>query len=181
MKKYPWLIFAAVLIGAFLFVAAFGTVLNAVDPNTCGTSDEDMLAFLDETQGNEPVFIKSGKNGRISAIIYERQDIGLCAAFFESRLFGLRLEYLGMNQLSEDGIGQACSWNSAGLGSKCFYAVCGDNRSGAVGSYSLDGHTDVARSGLEKDYILDIYILDGIKAFPTGFRCFAPDGSEIVD
>ena len=181
MKKYPWLIFAFVLLGAFLFVSAVGMTLDAMGPNTCGSSDGDMLAFLDETQGNEPVFIKSGKGGRISAIIYERQDIGLCAAFFESRLFGLRLEYHGMIQLSEDGLCKAGSWNGNGFRSKCFFAVCGNNRSGSVGSYSLDECPEVARSGLEKDYILDIYILDGIEALPRGFRCFAPDGSEIVD
>ena len=32
MKKYPWLVFALVLVGALLFVAAFGAVLNALGP-----------------------------------------------------------------------------------------------------------------------------------------------------
>jgi len=34
MKKYPWLVFVLVLVGALLFVAAFGALLNAIGPNS---------------------------------------------------------------------------------------------------------------------------------------------------
>jgi len=34
MKKYPWLVFVFVLIGALLFVAAFGSLLNAIGPTS---------------------------------------------------------------------------------------------------------------------------------------------------
>lgn len=147
-------------------------------PETCGTSNESLHIFLEEQIQDEVEVLKVKEDGRIKAAIYNRDDLGTCIAMFERKLFGLRWEYTGMDMLVENGLQKEGSWHRVGMNdSKCEVVVCGDNRGGDIGAYVLRDAEEVARSGLEADYIIDIYILDGISELPDDFRQYAPDGS----
>lgn len=145
---------------------------------TCGDSEAELQAFLEQQQRSEVVLQKVNERNRVKAVIYEREDLGTCIAIFERRLLGARWKYTGMDMLVENGLQKEGSWHSVGMNdSKCEVVVCGDNRGGDIGSYVLRDAEEVARSGLEADYIIDIYILDGISELPDDFRQYAPDGS----
>ena len=51
-------------------------------------------------------------------------------------------------------------------GTQCEAVVYGDNRSGAVDSYTVTDAGSAGRADLEADYILDLYILDGVESLP---------------
>ncbi|WP_458406727.1 hypothetical protein [Anaerotignum sp.] len=158
------------ILWTFLYGYAFGV-------RTCGNSEAEIHAFLERNE-NEVEILKISEKDRIKAVIYEREDIGTCYAVFEKKLFGLRLEHDGMNGLVDEGLQVGGGWHSSGLkGSKCDVIVCGDNRDGRIDSYELYGVPEVARSGLEADYILDIYILDGIDHLPERLLQYTADGA----
>lgn len=147
-------------------------------PETCGTSNESLHIFLEEQIQDEVEVLKVKEDGRIKATIYNRDDLGTCVAMFERKLFGLRWEYTGMDMLVENGLQNEGSWLRVSKNdSKCEVVICGDNRRGDVASYVLKGAEGVTRSNLEADYIIDIYILDGIKMLPDDLQQYRPDGS----
>ena len=164
--------------GALLFLFYPSVVLPAFGPNTCGASEEALADFILEYQQNNATLIKTAENGRIKAAIFQRDDIGTCIAMFERELFGLRWRYDGMDGLRDDGLNVNGAWSAEG---KCYIVVSGDNRSGFWGSYRFPEEEGLAREGLEVDYIIDIYVLDGIDHFPdrTTFQQFAPDGTPV--
>ena len=49
-------------------------------------------------------------------------------------------------------------------------AVYGDNRNGRAAGYYMADAPEVRREDLESDYILDLYILDGIDHLPDELR-----------
>ena len=155
-----------ILIAGYLLSVVFG-------PETCGNSNEALHMFLQEQIQDEIEVLKVKKEGRIKAAIYDRDDLGTCIAMFERKFFGLRWEYTGMDMLVERGLQNEGSW----LNGKCEVVICGDNRRGDVASYVLKDAEGVTRSNLEADYIIDIYILDGIKMLPDDFWQYRPDGS----
>ena len=119
--------------------------------------------------GREITVLKTAREGRAWAMLYEEgatRDRYLMT--FESRLFGLRLRQMGMNTFSEAGrLYQSGSWQTGTLlGSKCVVEIYGDNRGGQIESYVLADAPQAARENLEADYILDLYILDGVESLP---------------
>ena len=165
----------------FIGLAVGLTVQQAFGPQTCGDTDADMQAFLEESQGPGIELWKTAENGRVKAVLYEREDLGGCLAIFERQMFGVRWKYDGMDTLREDRLQAEGSWNEGGFmrRSQCEVVICGDNRTGEVGSYLLADAEGVARDELEADYILDIYILDGTAGLPKNLKQYAPDGSEL--
>lgn len=85
------------------------TVRTAFAANTCGGSQEDLAAYLLESQGQGATVLKTAREGRVQAVLYEREDLGLCTAVFEQRLFGLRWAYDGMESAPETGLGMTGS------------------------------------------------------------------------
>jgi hypothetical protein len=58
-------------------------------------------------------------------------------------------------------------WTEGGIrGSHCDILVCGDNRGGEVYSYTVPDAGNISCAYVPVQYILDIYILDGIEALP---------------
>ena len=57
----------------------------------------------------------------------------------------------------------------------------GDNRTGAVDSYTVTDADGVGRSDLEADYILDVYVLDGAEQLPQTLVQYGPDGSVLSE
>ena len=157
------------------------TVQSAFAANTCGGSDEALERYLEESQEREVTILKTAQEGRVKAVLYEREDLGGCVAVFQKRLFGLRWAYDGMNGFSDDGLHLTGTWNEGGFGGpKCEIAVYGDNRDGAVVAYAVtDAGETVAREGLEEDYILDIYILDGAAELPRTLVQYDESGAEL--
>lgn len=74
----------------------------------------------------------------------------------------------GMESAPETGLGMTGSWQAGGFlrGTRCEAVVYGDNRTGAVDSYTVTDADGVGRSDLEADYILDVYVLDGAEQLP---------------
>ncbi len=130
-----------------------------------GASEKALQDYLDQQNYTKVEILKVKQEGRIKAVIYEREDIGTCIAVFERRLLGLRWFYTGMNTLKEVGLQTTYDWQLRGSwkGTKCNLVVCGDNRSGIVASYQFGDREEVSRSDLEADWIIDIYNLDGIE------------------
>ena len=84
-----------------------------------------------------------------------------------------------MNGLPDRGLALTGCWNAGGFlsGSKCDIQVYGDNRDASVDAYAVtDG--GVGREHLEADYILDIYVLDGIGALPKELEQSGPGTPE---
>ena len=129
-----------------------------------------MAQYAEDLFDREITVLKTAREGRAWAMLYEEastQDRYLMT--FESRLFGLRLRQMGMNTFSEAGrLYQSGSWQTGGtlLGSKCVVEIYGDNRGGQIESYVLADAPQAARENLEADYILDLYILDGVESLP---------------
>ena len=159
------------------------TVRTAFAANTCGGSQEDLAAYLLESQGQGATVLKTAREGRVQAVLYEREDLGLCTAVFEQRLFGLRWVYDGMESAPETRLGMTGSWQAGGFlrGTRCEAVVYGDNRTGAVDSYTVTDADGVGRSDLEADYILDVYVLDGAEQLPRILVQYGPDGSVLSE
>ena len=149
---------------------------------TCGDSEKELITFLEEfqmTKVNEILKVK--EQGRVKAVIYDREDIGLCVATFDRKLLGLRWKYDSMNTLRENGVQSHGGWHRVGdNGSRCAITIFGDNRDGSVASYVMTDYTEIARDNLESDYIIDIYILDGIEKLPRALQQRTPDKTIFV-
>ena len=175
-KLLPSLLIA----GALFFLFYTSVLIPAFGPNTCGSSEEDLAEFILDYQQNNAAILKTAENGRIKAAIFQRDDIGTCIAMFERKLFGLRWSYDGMDMLRdpEDGLGVNGAWSAD---DKCYVVVSGDNRGGLVATYRFPDEDGLARDNLEADYIIDIYVLDGIDHFPerTTFQQFTSDGTPV--
>ena len=157
------------------------SVRTAFSDNTCGGSVEAMEDYLSESQGGQGdvTVLQTAQEGRVRAVLYEREDLGLCAAVFQRHLLGLRWAYDGMMESApETGLGLTASWRRGLLGSKCEAVVFGDNRSGGVDAYTVTG-TGAGRDGLEADYILDVYLLDGAEDLPRELVQYGPDGDVL--
>ena len=142
---------------------------------TCGTSEEDMARYVEQRAKGKEIYDlniavrKTVREGRVQAILYEEYrdsdpdwQYGY-VIFFERQLFGLRLRQMGMNGWEEGELYSSGRWNATG---RCDLAVYGDNRDGRVTGYCMADAPQVRREGLESDYILDLYILDGIDHMP---------------
>lgn len=169
-RRWPLIVaglLAVVLVGAYLRAQYFG-------PMTCPASEEGMVQYAENLfdrarYGREITVLKTAREGRAWAMLYEEgttRDRYLMT--FESRLFGLRLRQTGMNTFSEAGrLYQSGSWQTGTLlGSECVVEIYGDNRGGQIESYVLADAPQAARENLEADYILDLYILDGVASLP---------------
>lgn len=66
-------------------------------------------------------------------------------------------------------------------GTRCEAVVYGDNRTGAVDSYTVTDADGVGRSDLEADYILDVYVLDGAEQLPRTLVQYGSDGSVLSE
>lgn len=171
---WPWIL---------IVLAAAGWIcLEFFNAGTCGGNEEAVKAFLEEKDGQQVVLLKTAVEGRIEAVLYERTQFGdRNIAVFQRRLFGLRLEYVGMNLFGEnDGLHLAGRWQAGYAGgARCDIEIYGDNRGGEVGAYVMADAPEVCRENLEQDYILDIYILDGINDLPDLLQQFDPTGQPI--
>ena len=173
MKKIVIIVIGIILLGSIIVMPAYRF-------DTCGNSEEDISAFLEERQQHNVSLKKISINDRIMAVIYDREDIGTCVAVFEKKLFGFRYQYEGMDGIVKKGLQANGSWNEGYLKSKCEVVICGDNKDGAIDSYVMEQVPDVARSGLESDYILDIYILDGIDFLPDRLMQYTAKGDLLL-
>lgn len=169
------------LIAVVLILAALAVVTPAFGHLTCGSSDEAAEAWLEEWNQQEIILLKSAQSGRIKAVLYENEAGQLGINVFERRLLGLRLKHDGMELYDmKPGLHITGHWTAGGLrGSKCDVVISGDNRGGEVGSYIMWDAREIARDSLEADYILDVYVLDGISALPKGLQQRAPDGKVL--
>ena len=173
MKKMLFLVIGVILLGSIVIMPAYRS-------DTCGNSEEEISAFLEEKHQENVSLYKISKNDRIMAVIYDREDLGTCVAVFEKKLFGLRYKYEGMDGIVDNGLQANGSWNEGYLKSKCDIVICGDNRNGTIESYVMDQVPDVARNDIEADYILDIYILDGIDFLPVRLMQYTGNGDLLL-
>jgi len=169
-------------IAAVLLLAAFAMCSSSFGQLTCTNSQADIESFLEEWNRQEITVLKSARSGRIKAVLYENEAGQLGVNVFERKLLGLRLKHDGMNLCDkESGLHISGSWTKSSLrGSKCDIVVFGDNRGGEVDSYILWDVKDITRGDLEADYILDVYVPDGIAALPKGLQQRDADG-KILD
>ena len=176
-KKRRWL---WVLVAVLLVWASAGYIrAQYFGPMTCGTSEEDMTRYVEQSVEEKGVYDlkiavrKTARKGRMQAILYEEYrdsdpdwQYGY-VIFFERQLFGLRLRHVGMNSWKEGELYRSGSWH---IGGRCDMAVYGDNRNGRAAGYYMADAPGVRREDLESDYILDLYILDGIDHLPDELR-----------
>lgn len=170
-RRWPWVLAAVVL----LAFSAWYVRAQYFGPMTCGAGEEDMTRYVEQMVRGKEIYDlkiavrKTAREGRMQAILYEEYRdsdpdwrYGY-VIFFERQLFGLRLRHVGMNGWEEGELYRSGSWNSGG---RCDAAVYGDNRNGRVTGYYMTDAPEVCRENLESDYILDLYILDGIDHLP---------------
>ena len=173
MKKMLFFVIGIILLGSIIIMPAYRF-------DTCGNSDEEITTFLKERHQENVSLYKISKKDRIMAVIYDRDDLGTSVAVFEKKLFGLRYKYEGMDVLVERGLQSNGSWNTGYLKSKCEIVICGDNRDGLIESYIMEQVPNIARNDLETDYILDIYILDGIDFLPDRLTQYTRNGDLLL-
>lgn len=169
-RRWPWVLAAALLVCAsawYIRAQYYGLM-------TCGTSEEDMTRYVEQMVRGKDIYDlkiavrKTAREGRVQAIMYEEYRNSdpnyryRYIIFFERQLFGLRLRHVGMNSWEEGKLYRSGSWG----GGQCDVEIYGDNRDGRVKSYTMANAPEVSREDLESDYILDIYILDGIDHLP---------------
>ena len=180
MKKKTKVI-VALLAVVILALWAFPTILYVVNTrDTIKNTDEEIEAFIEAYQGAEvTAIVKTAESDDTKVVIHEREDLGMCVAFFEKKLSGKRLHYLGMNMLADSGL--HISWDVRENGKEGHVVVYGDNRSGSVGAYVSEEFPWVARENLESDFIIDIYPLDpSEETFPIDnlLYQYTPDGEQ---
>lgn len=175
-KRRRW---PRVLAAVLLVVLCAGYIrLQYYGPMTCGAGEEDMARYVEQMVKGRGVYDlniavrKTAREGRVQAILYEEyrdSDTDYHYRYvilFERKLFGLRLRHVGMNDWEEGNLYSTWRWNDG----RCETAVYGDNRSGRAAGYYMADASEVRRENLESDYILDIYILDGINQLPGELR-----------
>ena len=180
MKKRRWRLLAAALLAVVLLAAASRVpYLQTLyfGPMTCPASEEGMVQYAEDLfdraqYGREITVLKTAQEGRAWAILYEEATTqGRYLMTFERQFFGLRLRQIGMNNFHEDGVlylsggWQAGDWPGSQK-SRCVVQIYGDNRGGQIEGYALTDAPQAGREDLESDYILDLYILDGIESLP---------------
>jgi len=153
-----------------LFVLFAAHIIPDFGPDTIWNSDQSLQEYLerDRYPDWDITILKTARKDYVMSVIYQRDD-QLCAAFFKETLFGLRWKYDGMTMLnpSEEAPLSMCGrWSRTKDGSRCDVEIVGDNRKGLVGAYEVEGHETMSREELESDFILDIYIMDGIDELP---------------
>lgn len=140
---------------------------SAFGPNTFGPGEE--LKYLNECFGQEITVLKTAQAGRVKALLCAdgggRTPGDGFVVVFKRRLLGLRWEQTGMNHFSGEGLFHAESWEN-GSRTRCNVEVYGDNRAGALEAYAFADAPEIRREALEADYILDIYLPDGIDSLP---------------
>lgn len=174
-RRWPW-----ILAGVLLLIFCTGYIRSQYfGPMTCGVSEEDMTQYVEQMVREKGIFDlkiavrKTAREGRMQAILYEEYrdsdpdwQYGY-VIFFERELFGLRLRHVGMNVWEEGELHRSGSWNSSG---RCDAAVYGDNRNGRVTGYYMADAPEIRQEEVESDYILDLYILDGIDHLPRDLQ-----------
>lgn len=165
------LVLLAYLCGRWFLEDCFGL-------NTCGNSDASMIRYLenDSIGGWGYKVLKTAREGWVRAALCEKRDDPETryVIFFERRLFGLRWRKWSESTLPPEGLALSGTWNSGNsdLSSRCAAVVYGDNRTGTVEGYASGDAPEVHRAGLEADYILDLYTLDGIEALPQALQTY---------
>lgn len=170
-----WIAVGMLLVGLWAGL----TVRAAFGADTCGPADGDAADWLAQSRGQAVTVLKTAREGRVQAVLYEEDSGTRSIAVFERRLLGLRWAYEGMNDLPDRGLALTGRWNAGGFlsGSKCDIQVYGDNRDASVDAYAVTD-SGVGREHLEADYILDIYVLDGIGALPKELEQSGPGTPE---
>lgn len=174
-KRVVGILAVLLVVLAVWAVPAFGHL-------TCNNSEIAIEAFLEEWNRQELTVLRSAQEGRIRAVLYENEAGQLGVNVFERKLFGLRLKHDGMN-LCEKGPGLHLSgrWTEGGLrGSKCDIVIFGDNHGAEVWSYTVADAEGVSDRYAHIGYVLDLYILDGIKSLPQELQMYGPDGEVFV-
>lgn len=143
---------------------------------TCKATEDDVLEYVARQQEGtaiQPLHYEE-ENG-IICLLYDRsydeyQD--QCIAIFSRGKFGC-CRYVGMdswdgNTLHRSGSGGA-KFDIDGI----VYIVYGNNHDGLVDNYMFTcGDKEYGRTDLEKDYIVDVYLLPSADSFPYNLRQF---------
>ena len=171
------------LLALFVLFAGYCTIyVPAFSHDTLWNSGEALQEYLDHQHGHDRSvsILKTAEKDRIMGVIYQDEE-KLYVAFFTKLLFGTRWKYDGMDMVGEETMMLSGKWHREKNGSTCDVEIVGDNRTGKVGSYTVKGYDEIARDDLETDFILDIYILDGIESIPTRnlLQQYTPDGQLI--
>ena len=159
-------------LAALVLVLLCALALKGYWSRTLGRSDEAVAAYLTEKYEGSVYddsirLLKTAERDGWLAALYRRSwDGGTegCVAVFRCRPLG-RCTYDGMELFRDEELHMTGAWRKGG--SRCHVVVYGDNRGGRTAGYSVraDGEA-LGREGLEADYILDIYRLDGAREMP---------------
>lgn len=169
---------AAVLLILLVYLCGRWCLQDCFGLNTCGYSDASMVRYLEDDSigGWGWTVLKTAREGWARAALCEKWDApgDRYIIFFERRLFGLRWTKRSESPFPAEGLALSGTWNSrnSDLSSRCAAAVYGDNRTGTVEGYASGDAPEVHRANLEADYILDLYILDGIEDLPRELQTF---------
>ena len=171
------------LLALFVLFAGYCTIyVPAFSHDTLWNRGEALQEYLDHQHGQDRsvTILKTTEKDRIMGVIYQDEE-KLYVAFFTKLLFGTRWKYDGMDMVGGDTVFLSGKWHQEPSGSSCDVEIVGDNRKGRVGSYLVAGNEDIARENLEQDFILDIYIMDGIEELPNRnlLQQYTPDGQLI--
>lgn len=172
-----WLLLTALLIVLLAVLSFMGCYQNYCHNwRTCKATEDDVLEYVARQQEGtaiQPLYYEE-ENGVI-CLLYEKsyeeyQD--QCIAIFSRGKFGC-CRYVGMdswdgNTLHRSGDGG----NKSGIDG-IVYIVYGNNHDGLVNNYSFThGDMEYGRTDLEKDYIVDVYLLPCSDSFPYNLRQF---------
>lgn len=172
-----WLMLTALLI-VLLAVLSFIGFYQSYCHNwrTCKATEDGVLEYIARQQEGtaiQPLHYEE-ENGVI-CLLYEKsyeeyQD--QCIAIFSRGRFGF-FRYVGMdswdgNMLHKGG-GGGNKFDMDGI----VYIVYGNNHDGLVDNYTFTcGDKEYGRTNLEKDYIVDVYLLPNADSLPYNLRQF---------
>ena len=165
---------------------AYGIYHSAYGVNTCGDSEAELLEYLKTSKKAEIELLKVEEYGPVKIVIYDHEKMGVCFSIFERKLFGVRWKHEGMDGLHENGLHSTFHvYRDIRNVPNYYIIVYGDNRDGSVDSYAMKSISQVARDGLESDWIIDFYKVDNLAElsgaeFKKDFQQFTPDGEIFV-
>ncbi|MDO4811621.1 MAG: helix-turn-helix transcriptional regulator [Eubacteriales bacterium] len=171
-----WIIFMALLIVMVVLLSFIRYQNYCENWRTCTATENGVLEYVIEQQKDaviKPLYYEE-ENG-VACILYNRSYEGYqdqCIAIFSRGKFGC-YRYVGMD------IWEGNTLHRSGSGGNEFnvdgtvYIVYGNNRDGLVDNYTFTcGDKEYGRTDLEKDYIVDVYILPYAAKFPYNLRQF---------
>lgn len=171
-----WFMLTALLIVLFAVLSFIGFYQSYCHNwRTCKATEDGVLEYIARQQEGtaiQPLHYEE-ENGVI-CLLYDRSYDGYqdqCIAIFSRGRFGF-CRYVGMDSWDGNMLHRGGGGNKFDMDG-IVYIVYGNNHDGLVDNYTFTcGGKEYGRTNLEKDYIVDVYLLPNADSLPYNLRQF---------